>query len=104
MKSEFTPYEQALALKELGFNESCFGKFLTPETPANRFRYNTEGSPKNYNNGSYGRFISAPLYQQAFSWLYKKLDMVGTIPLDNESQILLLKELIDKMSSKYLLV
>jgi len=27
MKNEFIPYEQALELKELGFNEPCFGYF-----------------------------------------------------------------------------
>jgi hypothetical protein len=28
MEKEFTPYEQALALKELGFDEPCFNKIL----------------------------------------------------------------------------
>jgi hypothetical protein len=27
MNKEFVPYEQALALKELGFNEPCFGNY-----------------------------------------------------------------------------
>jgi hypothetical protein len=26
MKNEFIPYEQSLELKELGFDEPCFGK------------------------------------------------------------------------------
>ena len=29
MKKEFVPYEPALALKELGFDEPCFGKYLS---------------------------------------------------------------------------
>ena len=28
MNKEFIPYEQALALKELGFDEPCFGHYL----------------------------------------------------------------------------
>ena len=27
MKTEFIPYEQALELKELGFDEPCFGRY-----------------------------------------------------------------------------
>lgn len=69
MNKLFVPFELAVKLKENGFNELCFGKFLIPEVPENRFRYNTEGEPKNYNDGSYGRFISAPLYQQVVDWL-----------------------------------
>ena len=29
MNKEFIPYEQALALKELGFDEPCFGQYLS---------------------------------------------------------------------------
>jgi hypothetical protein len=51
------------------------------------------------------RFLNAPLYQQSFRWLYQKLDIEkGVMPLDIESQQLLLKELVDKVSSKHLLV
>ena len=31
MKNEFIPYEQALQLKELGFNEQCFGYYVGNE-------------------------------------------------------------------------
>jgi hypothetical protein len=31
MNREFIPYEQALALKELGFDEPCFGWWFTDE-------------------------------------------------------------------------
>jgi hypothetical protein len=29
MNKEFIPYEQAVVLKELGFNEGCFGYYYT---------------------------------------------------------------------------
>ena len=73
MKNEFIPYEQALALKELGFNEPCFGRY-----------YYKESYPMlNPNSGEtelvfeFGQYIKqteitilAPLYQQAINFLY----------------------------------
>lgn len=51
MAKEFIPYEQALALKELGFNEPCM-------------------SSRDMNNGE--GLIQIPLYQQAFRWFREK--------------------------------
>jgi hypothetical protein len=64
MEKEFIPYEQALALKELGFDEPCFGYFYTEdkffETKIKNSELEEDCS------------ISAPLYQQAFSWFRQK--------------------------------
>ena len=99
MEKEFILYEQALALKELGFEEKCAVCFLFNGNKLERELKNL--SSKN----EYPHIVSAPLYQQAFRWLYQKLDIEkGVMPLDTESQQLLLKELIDKVSSKHLLV
>jgi hypothetical protein len=61
MKNEFIPYEQALALKGLGFGEPCYGWF---DTGYLRFGcYESEcvtGSED----------LPAPLYQQAINFLY----------------------------------
>jgi hypothetical protein len=65
--SQFVPYEQALELKELGFDEHCFKYFSTEIThPENtlfntRWRYESEDSE-----------ISAKLYQQVFRWFREK--------------------------------
>jgi hypothetical protein len=56
MKKEFVPYEEALALKELGFNEPCFGHYLMKEFYLKE--YHKQG------NG----ITLTPLYQQAFRW------------------------------------
>lgn len=101
MENEFIPYEQALALKELRFDEPCLTCYDKLEMIAshskNVFDY------KNYNTSGY--MVSRPTFSQAFKWLYQKLDIEkGVMPLDTESQQLLLKELIDKVSSKHLLV
>ena len=99
MEKEFVPYVLSKQIKQLGFNEECFGYYVDVEV-ANPFLVinrisNTQG----------GYFTLAPLWQQAFRWLYQKLDIEkGVMPLDTESQQLLLKELIDKVSSKHLLV
>jgi hypothetical protein len=65
MNKEFIPYEQALALKELGFDESCFGS------------YDPFGSKQLSYSGiyTYGNCIAAPLYQQAFRWFREKHDL-----------------------------
>jgi hypothetical protein len=60
IEKEFIPYEQALALKELGFDEPCFGS------------YDPFGSKQLSCSGiyTYGNCIAAPLYQQAINFLY----------------------------------
>jgi hypothetical protein len=73
MNKEFIPYEQALELKELGFDEPCLtfynGKFL-------------ESTDYDFDNGTskdIGLCIVAPLYQQAFRWLREKHNWIGGI-------------------------
>jgi hypothetical protein len=57
MNKEFIPYEQALELKELGFNEPCY------------YGYNFGGEITNkWDIG----LVPAPLYQQAFRWFREK--------------------------------
>jgi len=98
MTKEFVPYQEALELKQLGFDETCFGYWnIDPYLPNPTFNL--------VKPFDHEWCIPAPLYQQAFRWLYYKLDIEkGIMPLDTESQQLLLKELIDKVSSKHLLV
>lgn len=69
MKNEFIPYEQAIALKELGFDEPCLAVYLT----AGRFLYISEY----VNRGDYR--ILAPLYQQAFRWFRQKHNILATV-------------------------
>ena len=62
MKNEFIPYEQALALKELGFGERCMAL------------YNEEGKTihLSLNLPNIKPYFRAPLYQQAFRWFREK--------------------------------
>ena len=69
MKNEFVIYEQALALKELGFDEPCFSFYIDVDN----FLY-TNQKWLNYNLND--KRISAPLYQQAFRWFREKHNLV----------------------------
>jgi hypothetical protein len=62
MTKEFVTYEQAIALKELGFDEPCFGYYKHEELLI-------EGK---YKNSDHGFSISAPTYSQAFRWFREK--------------------------------
>ena len=64
MKEQFVTYEIALKLKELGFDEPCFGYF-PPLKKELTIWYNSEIT----NNGE---FILAPLWQQVIDWLRLK--------------------------------
>lgn len=62
MEKEFIPYEQALALKELEFDEPCFGYYKYDELII-------EGR---YKNSDHGFSISTPTFSQAFKWFREK--------------------------------
>jgi len=87
VNKEFITYEQALALKELGFDEPCFGRFYT-KPKCKMFSVDEKGrhyqikntSKKLYTIGEYfvlndDNAITAPLYQQAFRWFREKYDL-----------------------------
>lgn len=66
MEKEFVPYVLSKQIKQLGFNEECFGYYVDVEV-ANPFLVinrisNTQG----------GYFTLAPLWQQAFGWFREK--------------------------------
>jgi len=73
IKNEFIPYEQALALKELGFDEPCFGHYWE-----NLFYYETtHHHPSTMPNSP--ESCLAPLYQQAFRWFREKYNLKSWI-------------------------
>ena len=75
MEKEFIPYEQALELKELGFDEElCFGRWT--------YRYNSKEGYLNTLKHSHtqgrndlNQQCLAPLYQQAFRWFREKYNI-----------------------------
>ena len=73
MEKEFIPYEQALALKELGFDEPCFGYYLCKNSAFGvELELTTDWIDLlPYDSSS----CKAPLYQQAFRWFREKYDL-----------------------------
>jgi len=74
IKNEFIPYEQALALKQLGFDEPCIMTYLNGELDKELFLFN-----HSIRSHSTQEFISAPLYQQAFRWFREKYTLFSHI-------------------------
>jgi hypothetical protein len=74
MKKEFCTYEQALALKELGFDEPCFTRYYESGKLADSLSY--------LHHNYFGQ-VNAPLYQQAFRWFREKYNLYSEINLDS---------------------
>ena len=82
MEKEFIPYEEALALKEIGFGASPIGGYQQGSI----FYYEKgnlyyDGQPmysSNYHEGQ----ILAPLYQQVFRWFRKKYGLICIISMN----------------------
>lgn len=60
MEKEFVTYEQAVALKELGFDEECF---------KTSFDFDI----------TYNLNVGLPLKQQVFRWFREKYDLFGLV-------------------------
>ena len=79
VNKEFVSYEEALELKELGFNEPCFKYIYIGDTGINVDHY-LEVEPskaRNYNADSLS--ISQPTFSQAFRWFREKYNLRGFI-------------------------
>jgi len=75
-QQEFIPYEQALELKELGFDElSLDAYYKTTDGGVSLVRFPDEERQINY---PFER-IPAPLYQQAFRWFREKYNLMYII-------------------------
>ena len=70
MNKEFIPYQQALELKELGFDEPCFGWYDGKYTSSINQDY-----CKNSEEWLNTIHCAAPLYQQAFRWFREKYNI-----------------------------
>jgi hypothetical protein len=123
MNKEFIPYEQALELKELGFDEECVAYYHTTLSSSNvdlvlgkthnRFYY-LVGIPEHFNT-------LAPLYQQTFRWFREKhglhhvveydpidkvysslvrYDYLEDLPTYEEAELACLKKLIEIVKNK----
>jgi len=88
MIKDFIPYEQALAVKELGFDEPCLAFFEINNThQPQKLRYflKTAVNREYIENTKILKYIYgensllAPLYQQAFRWFREKYNIIPNI-------------------------
>jgi len=100
MEKEFVPYEQAIALKELGFDEPCFGfwdgyngsshLFFKPRIKYHWLLRLFNRSPKEVSEITQYELeylegynsVLAPLYQQCWRWFREKYDLDSHIKKD----------------------
>lgn len=73
IEKEFVPYEEALALKELGFNKPCLASYYHAGKRLDICEY--------INHGEYT--VLAPTFSQAFRWLREKYWYTALILCDS---------------------
>ena len=83
MNNEFVPYEQAVELKELGFDEKCYRGY-----DKNQMLFYSEQENGHELNYSVGMNVSAPLKQQVFRWFRQKYEVYPTIMTETEDDSL----------------
>jgi len=71
MGNEFVTYEQALALKELGFDDMCFCYFDNEKELRTCIGLNNWSSHEGF-----PLFVSAPLKQQVFRWFRERYEFL----------------------------
>ena len=84
MEKEFVPYDIALAMKELGFDEPCLFRYTAQKDLTNGGCYDNS-SPSDAMltaDEIHESHILAPLYQQAFRWFREKLKESAIEPYD----------------------
>ena len=80
MEKEIVPYELAVKLKTLGFDETCFGYYDTDGLQVSTHYW----YPKNKNTSfpesqtTNNPKISAPTFSQAFRWFREKHDLFSS--------------------------
>jgi hypothetical protein len=100
MEKEFIPYEQALALKELGFDEpclACVGENNEVIIRVGDYRSFSNKKPEDsierdfYNNiiKDFNSYVndtaSAPTFSQAFRWFREKYDLTWEHQFDDSN-------------------
>ena len=96
MNKEFVTYEQALALKELGFDEPCL--VVWPGIEGQKLGYDGRyfSLVKGYKNSKLSKEVkkyapgiidvAAPLYQQVFRWFREKHNLFSEIQMDRTTE------------------
>lgn len=79
MEAEFIPYEHALALKELKFDEPCFGYYVGKDKEV-YMSSEILSAPFQFRLESKTTFV-APTFSQAFRWFREKYNLHHSISI-----------------------
>jgi len=85
MKELFVTYEQALALKDLGFDEDCLGRWLAItewEKPTGEIKLQLGVKVEDYDKNQ----CLAPLKSQVFKWIRKNSSINGIVSYYGKDQ------------------
>jgi len=94
---DFTLYQEAFALKELGFDEAISTYYSFPD---NELSYVMDGHNKVSvrRNSQFGYAVSAPTYAQAFRFFREKYDL--DIDISRNDQVMI--DYVERKGEKYL--
>lgn len=73
-EKEFVPYELAIKLKDIGFDEGCLGFYTNNKKLHVEY---TESIP-GWKNSDLHNAVVAPTFSQTFRWFRKVYQLVGT--------------------------
>lgn len=79
MEREFVPFDLAVRLKELGFDEMCFGVYIDGKFEPRYKSRNSKFNPNKKLDKRNSIFCTSPLWQQAFDFLLKKYRLYGIL-------------------------
>ena len=79
MEKEFVPYELAVKLKALGFDEPCFLAFDNCSIPMRCSDLRTNEQKFNGVNYNSSTYTSQPTFSQAFRWFRDRYNLKGFI-------------------------
>ena len=87
MNKEFVPYELALKLKEIGFDEECFSYYHNRHEPSWVKTLHRGDTTKNSVQNLYQSDCAAPTFSQAFRWFREESNQHSFIELVFEDEI-----------------
>ena len=76
IESNFVPYQIALDMKSIGFDEPCIYVYLDKATIRQNCGF------MNYPKEIYSNVVKAPLYQQTFKFFREKYDLTSEVPIE----------------------
>ena len=93
MNNNFTPYEESIELKELGFDEKCLTSYNPKKELVGVFDTALQNDDVEvedcfvFNSEVHTTFVAAPLYQQAFKFFREKYNLICSVQYMGKNKI-----------------